>query len=46
LPLNPEDYTLPKTFSSIFVGLHFNSTAIPKMNVPYDFAKKLYEQIE
>jgi hypothetical protein len=45
LPLNPEDYTLPKKYSSPLVGLHFNSTSCPRMNVPYEFAHKLWNQI-
>lgn len=44
MPLE-EDYTLPKTFQSPLVGLHFNSTCLSKMNTPYDFAKKLWNQI-
>lgn len=46
LKLNEENYTLPQTFSSPLVGVHFNSTSCPKMNVPEDFAEKLWNQIE
>lgn len=46
MAFNKEKYNLNKTFSSIFVGLHFNSTCCSKMNVPEDFAKKLWNQIE
>ena len=46
LPVPPkEDYKLPKSFHSPLVGLHFNSTCISKMNAPYDFAKRLWNQI-
>lgn len=40
-----EDYTLPKSFPSPLVGVHFNSTSCTSLNAPYDFAKNLWEQI-
>ena len=45
LPLE-EDYKLPQSFKSPFVGVHFNSTCCPNLNMPYDHGKKLWSQIE
>lgn len=40
-----ENYQLPKKFNSPLVGVHFNSTSCPNMNVPKEFAQKLWNQI-
>ena len=46
LTLPPEErYSLPKSFASPLVGLHFNSTSCPSFDVPLEFGKKLWEQI-
>ncbi len=41
-----EDYSLPKAFPSPLVGVHFNSTCCPNMNVKRDFGRKLWTQIQ
>ena len=45
IQLNPENYTLPKKFNSPLIGVHFNSTSCPHMNVPKAFAEQLWNQI-
>ena len=41
-----EDYTLPRTFPSPLVGVHFNSTSCTWLDAKPDFARKLWEQIQ
>lgn len=41
-----EEYSLPKSFASPLVGVHFNSTCCPSFNVSAEFGKRLWEQIE
>ena len=45
MPLK-EDYTLPKSFQSPLVGVHFNSTSCPSMDVPKDTARRIWDQIQ
>lgn len=40
-----EDFSTPVSFRSPLVGIHLNSTCMPSMNVPEDFAEKLWNQI-
>lgn len=45
-PRMSEDYSLPVKFASPLVGVHFNSTAVPRMDVPPAFGKMLWDQIQ
>lgn len=41
----PECYNIDKKFSSPLVGIHLNSTCYPSLNVPEEFASRLWNQI-
>lgn len=41
-----EDYSLPVSFRSPLVGMHFNSTCCQSLNCPKDIARKLWNQVE
>lgn len=45
LPLE-EEYSLPRSFPSPLVGLHFNSTCCSRLNVPKEFGRRLWSQIQ
>lgn len=40
-----ECYNIDNKFKSPLVGIHLNSTCCPAMNVPVDFASRLWDQI-
>ena len=44
MPLE-ERYSLPKSFPSPLIGVHFNSTSCPSFDAPPDFGRKLWDQI-
>lgn len=45
LPLE-EDYSLPKSFGSPLVGVHFNSTSCSWYDVKENFGRRLWDQIQ
>lgn len=45
LPL-VEEYSLPVSFKSPLVGLHFNSTCCSHLNMPAEFGRRLWNQIQ